>query len=113
MVETEEADPFFEIHVLIFDFFDDGRKHSFHFFLKHEHLRYFSVRILAYNVLELCPLHFLTFVVEQSTLTFGCQTLLADESWFSAVGIDTDHVAFVAIDAVGAVFDWFTHSQEK
>ena len=113
MVETKEADPFFKIHVLIFDLFDDGREHGFHFFLEHEHLRYFCVGILANNVLELCPLHFLAFIVEQSTLTFGCQALLADEGRFSAVGVDADHVALVTIDAVGAVFDWLAHSQEK
>lgn len=47
--------------------------------------------------------------MEEGTLTFGGEALLADEGGFSAVCVDADHKALVAVDAVRAVLDGFTH----
>jgi hypothetical protein len=51
--------------------------------------------------------------VEEGALTLGGEALLADESWFSAVGVDADHAASVSINAVGAVLDGLAHSQKN
>ena len=51
MVEAKEAYPFLEVHVFLFDLFDDGRKHRLHLFLKHEHFWDFCVGIFTDNVL--------------------------------------------------------------
>ena len=113
VVEAEETDPLFEVEVFVFDFFDDGRKQILHLFLQHEHFWDLRVGVLADDVLQLGPLHFLALVVEQCAFALCGEALFTDEGGFSAVGVDADHVALVSVDTVGAVLDWTAHKSQK
>lgn len=108
-VETKQSDPLFEMHMFFLHLLDNRREQVFHLFLQLVHFWYLCVGVLADNVLQLRPLHFFTFVVEERTLALGNQTLLANESWFAAICIDADHVALVPVYTVGTVLYWFAH----
>lgn len=51
--------------------------------------------------------------MEESTLTFSREALFTDKGRFSAVGVNTDHNATIAIDTIGTVLDRFTHISNK
>jgi len=113
VIEAKEADPFFEVQVLIFHFLDDGGEHRLHLFLKHKHLWNFSVGVLANDVFKFCPLHFLALIVEEGTFAFCGQTLLTNEGRFPAVCVYTNHETLVPVYAVRGVFDRLAHCQEN
>ena len=102
LIETEQAQPFLEVHMLVLHLFDEVGEKDFHFLLKVEQFWDFDIRVLADNILEFGPLHLFAFLVEECTLAVGVQAVLADEGRLSAVGVDADHVAGVAVYALGA-----------
>jgi len=79
--------------------------------LQNKELGDFSIRVLTDDVLELGPLHFLTLLVKESTLTLGRDTLFTDKGRFSAVRVDTNHNAAIAVDTIRTVLDRFTHNK--
>lgn len=68
--EAEESDPLFEVHMLLFQFFDECGEEGFHLFLDDEHLGYLGVGVLADYVLKLAPKHGFTMFMEEGTFTF-------------------------------------------
>jgi hypothetical protein len=113
LVEAEKTQPLLEVEVFILDFLDEARKEHLHLFLQAEHFRDLSVGVLANYVFQLTPLHFLTLFMEQGTLALGCQSVLADEGWLAAVGINADHLAWVSVDALGAAPEGFVHNYKN
>jgi len=69
-IEAKQANPLFEVEMLLFYLFDKSRKNILHFFLKHKKLRNLGVWILANDVFQLRPFHFFTFLMEQGALAF-------------------------------------------
>jgi hypothetical protein len=47
--------------------------------------------------------------MEQSTLIFTLEAILADKSRFTALRVDADHMARITINALGAAFERFAH----
>ena len=47
--------------------------------------------------------------MEEGALAVGGQAMLADEGRLSAVGVDADHLAGVAVDALRAALQWLAH----
>ena len=104
LVEPKQAEPFFEINMFIFNFFNQGRKEQFHLLLEIEEFGDFGVRVLAYDVFKLTPHHLLTLFMEECALTFAGQPVLANESRFSAICVDADHLAGIAINTLWTAF---------
>lgn len=99
--------------MLLLDLFDEAGEQELHLFLKCEHFRDLCVGVLADNVLQLAPQHLLTLVMEERTFALRAQSMLADEGWLAALGVDADHVALVAVDALWAVLEGLVHQIKK
>lgn len=112
-VESEMANPLLEVVMFIFDFLDETGEEVLHFLLHHEHLGDLRVRVLADDVLQLAPEHLLAFVVEQRAFALGLETVLTDESRLAALGGDADHVALVAVYALGTALQRLAHTTNQ
>jgi hypothetical protein len=110
LVETEESNPFLEIHVFFLDLFDEAGKEAFHLLLERKKFGDFSVGILADDIFELRPEHLVAFLVEEGALTVGDKSVFTDKGWLAALRVDADHVTAVAVDAFRAVLDRLAHS---
>ena len=49
--------------------------------------------------------------MKEGTLAFGVEAVLADEGRFVAAGVDADHGARFAVDALRAVLEWLVHTK--
>ena len=90
-------------------FLYESWKNILHFLLQNKKLRDFRIGIFTYDILELRPLHFLTFLMKKSTFTFSWEPLLTDKGRFSAVGVDANHNTAIAVDTIWTVLDGFAH----
>jgi len=99
--------PYFKFHMFIFNFFYHICKENLHLILHWTELRDFCIWIFIENILNFTPFHFLAALVEQSTFLTIVQTILADESWFTALRVNTYHETEVTIYALWTCFEMF------
>jgi len=59
-------------------------------------------------------MHFLAFLMEKCTLTFGGKSIFTHEGRLTTLTVDTDHMTRVSINALRTVLDrLYHHSQYK
>lgn len=95
--------------MLILNFFNKRGEEVLHLFLERVKLRKLGIFVFANNVFEFRPWHFFTLLVKKGTTTLADLSNVAYKSGFATLWIDTDHVAFIAINALRCSFDWFKH----
>lgn len=112
-IETEVADPFLKVVVLVLHLLDQTREQVLHLLLHHEHLRDLRVWVLTDDVLQLTPKHLLALLVEQRTFAFRLQAVFADERRFTALRGHTDHVTLIPVNALRAALQRLTHYNQS
>ncbi len=99
--------PDLEFDMFVLDALNHVCEEELHLILHGAELRDFCVGVFIKDVFDFAPFHLLAVLVEQCALLSVLESIGADETRLSALGVDTDHETLVSVDTFGRVFEMF------